>query len=250
MLKISFIDLLKVFLFASLRRGEKEHKTSPLLIVLMDAQLTAFSKYSLIWSPVFWCKKLSYFKLIITVKNSTFKNTGNEMQESNGSSSRYFVRLGDGTLLWPFDLRRHAPIWTPVRILVIHSVLEHNSEVFSWEDCFPHLKHFLIHWVCCSCTVVIGSHEVWPEGSCSGLTPCKESQIPGFAMESCAIQFLLVLRGLRVFSCFTTKLSIEILRYLEFWLAVALLRLNRGVALFMVDTGTGTCTASVCWTEC
>ena len=67
-----------------------------------------------------------------------------------------------------------------------------------------------------SCTVVTGSREVRPEGPCSGLTPCKESQILGFAMESCAIQFLLVLGGLRVFSCFTTKLSIGILRYLEF----------------------------------
>lgn len=122
MLKISFIDLLKVFLFAGLRKGEKEHKTNPLLITLVDAQLTAFSGYSQIWNPVFWCKKLSYFKLINTVKYSTFKNTGNEVQESNGSSSRYFARLGDGTLLWPFDLSRHAAILTPVRILVILSV--------------------------------------------------------------------------------------------------------------------------------
>lgn len=246
MLKISFIDLLKVFLFAGLRRGEKEHKTNPLLITLTDSQLTAFSKCSQVWSPDFWCKKLSYFKLKNTVKKSTFKNTGNEVQESNESSSRYFARPGGGTLLWPFDSSRHTPILTPVRILVIHSVLKPHSEALSWED-------WSTSWNtgCAVLLVVTGSREVWPEGSCSGLTPRKRILDSGVCNGKLC-NTMLVLRGLWVFSCFTTKLSIEILRFLELRLAVfvALLSLKGSVALFMVESGTGTRTASACWTEC
>lgn len=45
---------------------------------------------------------------------------------------------------------------------------------------FPHVKCFLKHWMgCFFYTVVIGSCVVWPEISCSSLSPCKESQTLG-----------------------------------------------------------------------
>lgn len=93
-----------------LEKGGESKQNKPFADHSYGSSVTAFSRYS--WSPDFFffvCKILSYFN---GVKRSTFKKpTGSRVQGKNGSSGRYLQGLEISTLIRPFDLSRHAPIF-------------------------------------------------------------------------------------------------------------------------------------------
>lgn len=131
--EISFIDLLKVFLFAGLRRGGKKQTKQTfcwsLLWKLSYCLLQIFLKSCFFF---FVSKILSYFN---GVKRSTFKKTHWKLSAGNKMGAVVFARLGDkhvDTTVW---LKQACSNFlTPLRILITYQVREHNSEVFSWEN--------------------------------------------------------------------------------------------------------------------
>lgn len=188
--------MLKVFLVIGLSGGRKKTKQKPLCwSLLWKLSYCLIQMFSKLKSWFFKCKNRSCFPLIswcMQWKAALFKDMLEiKRRESNGSGNRYLQGLEISPLVWQFDLSRHALIFllTLPKILVVHHVLEHNSEVFSWEDCISHMWSISWNTGYAVFLTLLWLGAVRSDLKFHALTflHVKNLSSFGFAMESCAM---------------------------------------------------------------
>lgn len=194
-----FLGLLKVFLFIGLRGGQKKMKQKPLCWSLLwrlnYCLFQIFSKLKTFFVCFFKCKNHSWFPLMswymqwkATLSKTCWKySAGNQMRAAIDICETWEM----STLVWQFDLSRHALSFslTSLNILVIHHMLENNSEVLAWENLISHV--WSVSWNT-GCSVFLTL--LWLGAVRSDLKfhtlaflHVKSLRSLGFAMESCAI---------------------------------------------------------------